>query len=108
MRQQREQSKIQEKFKITDNVIMQLGEILDSPKGLHIEEVYFTSKGWYFNCTEFKKEKYAYLNFEPIYNDVLKGYKLTKIGAEENRVITTLDAAKIVDDYLKLKKNLVK
>lgn len=103
MRQQREKSKLKEPFKITDAVIMQLGELLDGPKGLHIDEVYFTSKGWYFNCTDFKKEKYAYLNFEPVYSEELKAYKFTKFGVEENKVFLTLEASKIVDDYLKLK-----
>lgn len=104
MRQQREASSESKKFELTPEIIMELGKFLDSKQGLHINEVYITQEGYFYNCHEFKKEKYSKVALEPMWNDAVKGYKLTKIGKEEDKVIKTLQASDLVDQYLKLKK----
>lgn len=101
-------------FILRDEMINQVGELLDSEEGLHIEEVYFTIDGsYYFRKTDWKgddgkQKSYAYLQLEnkQFFNANGQAFwKLTRIGKPKLEIVRTYSADELVEKYLKLLKN---
>lgn len=109
MRELIEIEKKSEAFKLTDEVILHWGKILNIEKMLHIETVYFTENGsGHFVCHKIGDKKYTMLSVkkEPYERkDGSKATRLTKYGEPKNEIIFEISAKDLINKYIKLLKN---
>lgn len=101
--------------KLPSDMIIQLGSLLDDPKTIHIEKVYFTADGEYYfvaheyagNDKRWKGKKYARFAYKTVEVMGIGGQKEMKrysLPIDEYEIVEEYDADWLVREYIKLSK----
>ncbi len=81
-----------------------IAEYLESNKGLHIHEVYFSRDGqYYFNVHEFKGKLYSRIEIVTVNNPNGAGKMRKLVNYEGREIIVTMTADEIIDKVQELK-----
>jgi len=100
---------------LTEDVLIQLGEFLNSREGRHIDYIYFDkSNDWYINSYPYVGPDKAYRNkryirFREVITEVERGVgRRDMVPNEDYEVIKEYESTELLDMYEKLLKKRVK
>lgn len=97
--------------KLSQEFIIELGKILNTPEMVHIENVYFTKNGSYWwdsheykgNDKQYKGKKYAKFRYQNVKKDTAGVEKWVRLSLpdEEFLIVKEYEATYFVDEYVK-------